>query len=234
MKTSVDSYSRRAFASIPTIHLPTNQGFTVQRIALALIALFAFAGCSNDADVVETTTTDTADALVTTTSTTAATTQPEQTDEAELVTHTSPLGFSMDFPSEWRVEETDEIVTFFSPADGGDTFSEFVEVYTLDAADLELTDPTPAEVMQLLAADIILSGDYGDAEIFEEGIDITDGEESYGVAMQGTSGETVYTLAYSATIYNGTIYIIGFQATDEVNEYIDAFVAMADSFAFTD
>ena len=215
----------------------------MQKVALALISIFVFAGCSGDAEVLETTTTTTIAAAVvatTTTTTPAVTTtpatQPEQArnDEAQLLSHTSPLGFTMEYPRKWRVEEeVGGIVTFFSPTNGQDSFSEFVEVYTLDSDDLGLTDPTPAEVMQLLAADIVLSGEYGEMVIFQEGADTTDGEEAYGVAMQGTLDETVYTLAYAASIHNGTIYVIGFQATDEVNEYAADFRAMIDSFAFT-
>jgi len=89
------------------------------------------------------------------------------------------------------------MVTFFSLTNDQDSFSEFVEIYTPDSVDLDLSDPTPASVMELLAVDIALSGEYGDVIFLEEGVDGVDGEDAYGVALQGTVDETTYAMVDS-------------------------------------
>ena len=215
---------------------------SVKLLPVSLVLALALAACSGDATVTTTTTTLAAPAATTTTTTAppAATTTTTQASPAaepaqgRFSNYESNLGFTMDYPRQWRVEDEDGIVTFFSPTNGQDAFAEFVEVYTLDAADLDLVDPTPAQVMELLGADIALSGEYGEIVFIEEGADTTDGEDAYGVAMQGSIDDVTYTLAYAASIHNETIYIIGFQATDEVLKYFEDFNTMADSFAWAD
>jgi len=222
----------------------------VKLLPVTFVLTLALAACSGDAEVINPTPTTTATTTTvgippaTTTATTSTTTPPSATTipattaanpgQGRFISYESALGFSIDYPGQWRVEDTDGIVTFFSPTNGQDTFAEFVEVYTLEAADLDLVDPTPAQVMELLAADIALAGDYGEIVFLEEGPDETDGEDAYGVAMQGSVDDVTYTLAYAASIHNETIYIIGFQATDDVFKYFEDFNTMADSFVWID
>lgn len=214
----------------------------VKLLPVSLLLVLTLAACSGDAGSIDTTTTTAvaAPAVTTTTAPPATTTTTTEASPAadpaqgRFISYESDLGFTLEYPRQWRTEEVDGIVTFYSPTNGPDTFAEFVEVYTLDAADLDLIDPTATQVMELLAADIALTGEYGEIVFVEEGPDIVDGELAYGVAMQGSVGDVVYTLAYAASIHNGTIYIMGFQATDEVLKYFEDFNRIADSFVWTD
>ncbi len=127
--------------------------------------------------------------------------------ESALVTYTSTLGFSIDYPADWTVEEDEAagIVTFTGPT-VGPGFSDNFNVVVGEVGNLLPVAYYDAEVQRIRSV-------LPDAEILEEATVTIDGVPGRGITLTATQDGVPVGISRMLFLRDGTAYEVTFVTT---------------------